>query len=551
MIVDPDSPQVKPLPGSVPGIKSSDQIVSEIHGAMAALPPEHQAALDHGISMMKSPESAAPAAPSQGAEAPPIATPSSAAPASPVADPSQPADAGIAEGLALPNTRSISGRTALLESPRMMSPSIGAYEPLPSPPSGAVTELKRLRDTGSGVSQIHNPFLKTLGTIADVVGSGFFPQFAQFVPGSSAHHEQLVGNKQAEVKQDDDLANNDEKRHLEHAQALNQESLPELAQQKVDSANYKTDSTRELGDAKTAISKGELDRKTDADKHKQALDLFKSGRKIDESGQVVNIPYEEMTPDQQVTHDLKLSQRELADSNADLADARAKNLPEQMKLAERRIANAQHNQQVALRRLDLSEKQFEMRAHGTQGGVALPGSMVGDDGTPIGTAFQQNVRPTGQQRNKANLADSAAEQISDIKNIVKKRHDIFGPMNGRTTDFSVWLGSEDPDAKRFLTARTIAADHLAGVFGGRSEAALKALDQAIGQFKENPAAVEAGLDQVVKGNEVFQNAGKMKTTGSNAVSGGEKITYKSNGVTYHIPKDQESDFLKDHPGAKK
>jgi hypothetical protein len=35
----------------------------------------------------------------------------------------------------------------------------------------------------------------------------------------------------------------------------------------------------------------------------------------------------------------------------------------------------------------------------------------------------------------------------------------------------MWLGSQDPDAQRFKAARTIAADHLAGVFGGRSETA--------------------------------------------------------------------------------
>lgn len=96
----------------------------------------------------------------------------------------------------LPNARAVSGRTSTLESPQMMGPQLSPYAPLPSP---AATELKRLRDTGSGVSQIHNPFLKTAGTIADVIGSGFFPQFAQFVPGSSAHHQGLIANKESQV----------------------------------------------------------------------------------------------------------------------------------------------------------------------------------------------------------------------------------------------------------------------------------------------------------------------------------------------------------------
>jgi len=124
------------------------------------------------------------------------------------------------------------------------------------------------------------------------------------------------------------------------------------------------------------------------------------------------------------------------------------------------------------------------------------------------------VRPTGQERNKADLANSAHDQIQDMKGIVQKRQDIFGPAAGRKTDFTVWIGSQDPDAQRFRAARTIAGDHLAGVFGGRSEAALQALDSAIGHFKDNPAAITAGLDQLDKANQRFVQAGTVKTAAS-------------------------------------
>ena len=116
------------------------------------------------------------------------------------------------------------------------------------------------------------------------------------------------------------------------------------------------------------------------------------------------------------------------------------------------------------------------------------------------------------------MANSADQQINDMKEIVAKRPDVFGPVAGRKTDFTVWAGSQDPDAQRFRAARTIAGDHLAGTFGGRSEAALAALDNAIGQFKDNPAAVTAGLDQLQEANHLFQKAGKVKTAGSNAAN---------------------------------
>jgi hypothetical protein len=54
---------------------------------------------------------------------------------------------------------------------------------------------------------------------------------------------------------------------------------------------------------------------------------------------------------------------------------------------------------------------------------------------------------------------------------------------------------------------------LAGTFGGRSETALRELDSAIGHFKDNPAAVTAGLDQLKEANRVFLQAGKVHTVG--------------------------------------
>ena len=148
-------------------------------------------------------------------------------------------------------------------------------------------------------------------------------------------------------------------------------------------------------------------------------------------------------------------------------------------------------------------------------GNPLPGAMLTDEGTPVGSSQATNVRPTGQERNKADMASSAAQQIDDMKDIVKKRPDIFGPASGRVTDFNVWVGSQDPDAQRFRAARTIAGDHLAGTFGGRSEAALNALDSAIGHFRDNPAAIEAGLNQLKEANHLFLQRGTVHTVGGN------------------------------------
>ena len=103
------------------------------------------------------------------------------------------------------------------------------------------------------------------------------------------------------------------------------------------------------------------------------------------------------------------------------------------------------------------------------------------------------------------------------------------------TDFNVWIGSQDPDAQRFRAARTIAGDHLAGTFGGRSEAALSALDSAIGHFKDNPKAVAAGLDQLQEANHLFLNAGKVHTVGGNQPASGGGNPGVPKGATHTVP----------------
>ena len=299
---------------------------------------------------------------------------------------------------------------------------------------------------------------------------------------------------------------------LRNAQATEAESLPELhktqaelAGEKLSSANTNKDKDREIKRA------NELRQESEG---KAKISQKMSALGLDENGDP--LPFEKLSPAQQDVHTYRAARTELTGAQKDYEKAKTAGIPAQIEAAKNRLNSAQQAHAIAERRLTLSEEQFEMRAHGTEGGEALPGAMLNDENKPVGTAFQQNIRPTGRERNVADLANSAHQQLQDIKSIVAKRPDIFGPAAGRKTDFTVWLGSQDPDAQRFRAARTIAGDPLAGVFGGRSEAALHALDSAIGHIKDNPAALQAGLDQLDKANSGFQKAGTVKTAGSNA-----------------------------------
>ena len=352
---------------------------------------------------------------------------------------------------------------------------------------GDKAEVQRLSQNGAGLNQIQNPIMHGAAKVGDVLGSILAPGLTAKIPGTTLHNQVLLGQANRAVTGDEANAEKE-------AQTANLAIQPELKQAKAQLEQDKLDETQR--------------------QHENTL--HEHGYKTGPDGNIVPLTYDEMNPNQQAVHDLKGAQEEEQEAQAALKKAQADPNSPAFRLAQQRIENAKQTRQIALQRLGLSQATFDARYHGTDTqGNALPGAMITDDGQPVGSSFSQNVRPTGTERNKADMAGSAKEQLNDIKAIVAKRPDIFGPVAGRTTDFQVWLGSQDPDAQAFRTARTIAGDHLAGTFGGRSEAALDALDKAIGQFKDNPAAMQRGLDQLVHANERFLKAGNVRTQGSN------------------------------------
>ena len=125
-----------------------------------------------------------------------------------------------------------------------------------------------------------------------------------------------------------------------------------------------------------------------------------------------------------------------------------------------------------------------------------------------------NPQPTAQERGRADLAKSASEQIDDMRSIIQEHPEVFGPVAGRTTDITEWIGSQSADAQRFATAKAIAADHMTGAFGARGGAIITQMENALGSFKNNPAAGLAALDQVQKAARNLEAAGTVRPAGA-------------------------------------
>ena len=115
--------------------------------------------------------------------------------------------------------------------------------------------------------------------------------------------------------------------------------------------------------------------------------------------------------------------------------------------------------------------------------------------------------PTASERQRADFAISAHDQLKDMGEILTSRPDLFGPLSGRYTDFTQWVGSQDPDAQKFRVAARVLSDHAMAVFGARSQYASESIFNLVGQNATNPAAGAAGLAQLDKALEVIGGRG--------------------------------------------
>lgn len=89
------------------------------------------------------------------------------------------------------------------------------------------TELSRLKNTGSGVDQVQNPLLRGISRAGDIAASVFAPNLAQYLPGTTLHHERLVGQQEEKIKQDE--TQEDTAAQITQRQALAQQEQSKAA----------------------------------------------------------------------------------------------------------------------------------------------------------------------------------------------------------------------------------------------------------------------------------------------------------------------------------
>lgn len=86
--------------------------------------------------------------------------------------------------------------------PALVAPISPVVTRTPSQADNDIAERNRLVSTGSGIDQIKNPLLKGLARAGDIAASVFAPNVAQFIPGTTLHHNMLVNQAIRNVAQD-------------------------------------------------------------------------------------------------------------------------------------------------------------------------------------------------------------------------------------------------------------------------------------------------------------------------------------------------------------
>ncbi len=399
------------------------------------------------------------------------------------------------------------------------SPSLKAEMPFGPPmpaPQDRVSQLVSRRDAiGAPPSSLKGKVLQSLATALPTLAGAAFGGTYGASGAAEGTQEAIAAQKQQQAVQRQSLEKEDERNRQAHAQDIQAEITgrgavaAERAEGLQNVANTRAEMQRAIDAANNNTKSALADKAQTGRAAQMDATMLQHGFTKDENGAYVATP--EKVAKDAAEADYKKAITDHQQAMADFEKTRNDPNSPAFKAAQARTA-------VTGQRLALSQKQFELRAFGTVNGEAPNGSLIADNGGSIGTAFQQNVRPTGVERNKADMATSARGEIDNMRKIVQSRPDIFGPAAGRKTDFTVWLGSQDPEAQRFRAARDIVTDHLAGTFGGRSAETLQKLEGSLGAFKDNPAAIMAGLNELDNAAKTFVDKGTVKAKGNGAPS---------------------------------
>jgi hypothetical protein len=410
---------------------------------------------------------------------------------------------------------------------------------------GERAELGRELAGGSGISQISgkiqnsrlgeaHPFLgKLLGglaqgaaTVGDIGLSAVAPGIAASIPGTEYHHQALVNQQGRQVNAASENAQKEAQTASENANAgkTNAETpeVAPLAESKISSENAAAGSAQQ----------------------KNAATLAKSGFKLDENGAIVPMAYEEMSPAQQSSYDLKTSQRQLADSTETLREAqaeveRAKGDPNSpaYQMAAQRLAVARQNAQAAGARARAYMGRYLQSAFNTDlHGNYLPGApQIENEAGNVTTVGTGNASQARQAQQSAAQFNDVHGALDSIEGTAKKLTDAGGKLNSPQiiaalqsphSTISQWIHSVNkenlsPEERDYVMSNIALHENIQGL---RKSAGGAATDSQVENLlKMAPGGTTPDLDYLTRQTEQIRQTAERLGKGVTTARGGLNV----------------------------
>ena len=375
-----------------------------------------------------------------------------------------------------------------------------------------LSELKRRTPWGSEGSA-HPGTMGKIGhavsAIAQGIGQGIAPYAVNAIPGSRADiaRQENLGEQGVEQAQ---------KKAQQAATTAVEQGKPELQQEQQRITEEKNKMTNEAA-------------------------LRKQGNMRDASGNIVPIPYEELSAHEQGVYDLNQAKAHAQDAIAELKSAQADPTSPQSQLILAKAKAEGEKMDQAGQKLGLDVDKYKAEYLGVDhNNNPLAGVQTTPEGKPIGTKVTgaKGAKPTANQTMKADLAENVVHNVDKATKLIRSNPDLFGKVSGKFTTAAQMIGSNDPAIAKLglIIHNTALATN--GIHGLRSAQAIEGTEkELLNKFKNSPEATIAALKENRRSvGDFMRDGGKPLIPDPDLVPKGAsaEVLDKDGNVTGHI-----------------
>jgi len=352
-------------------------------------------------------------------------------------------------------------------------------------------EVKRLQDTGSGVSQLQksHPILGGIAKGLDIAGSLALPGFMQAIPGTTLHHMAL--GSAARRNLGGDIKNDAEQATTAKTQADTGAVPSEIANRQALTAKT-TAETESMGQPKPKEEDWSIVPGAQGPNGEPIQQEKNSGqiRFAQLAGATVKQPNEK--PD-------NLDQQ--------YAEAAAK----QDHVTMQRILKVKHDLAQAGQAPQRDPRQLAVGPDGKV--IELTPGMTVPQGSKTMTGELTN-KPSPDEQRRADLA----ENMNQLEEILNRRADLFGPAAGRWASLKGTIGTDDPDIAALKVIKEQMGMAMVGAHAMRNAQHVEtAANSLVNSFNNQPVAIKGAIAAARKSLQTFQNdVNRPANTGSTA-----------------------------------